>query len=130
MWPTGPVPTDPVPTGTIPSGSAYFQYPAVQPVQAVPAIKPIPLPPVEFDHAYGGQLVVTKFNDYSLIRMICKDVPTAIACSYRTYKTASGEPISCLILLGPKVHNDERALRHEMGHCQGWPGDHPGARYE
>ena len=75
QFPWFAIPTNPTTSsGTLPSGSADFQYPA-QPAQAVPAIKPIPLPPVEFDHAYGGQLVVTKFNDYSLIRMICKDTP-------------------------------------------------------
>ena len=84
------------------------------------ALKPVPLPPAEFDREYKGQLVVTKFNDYSLIRMICKDTPNAIACSYRTYKVATGAPISCLIMLGPKAHDDERALRHEIGHCNGW----------
>ena len=89
----------------------------------------IPLPPAEFDHEYKGQLVVTKWNDYSLIQLICKETKNAIACSYRTYDSVSGETLSCLIMLGPVAHNDERALRHEMAHCNGWPGDHPGARY-
>ena len=98
------------------------------PPAAVPTLKQIPLPPVEFDHPYAGQLNVTKWNDYSLIRFICKYTPTSIACSYRTYNTATGAPISCLIMLGPKAHDDERALRHEMGHCNGWSGKHEGAR--
>jgi hypothetical protein len=98
------------------------------PAQTAAALKPVPLPPVEFDRDYKGQLVVTKFNDYSLIRMICKDTPNAIACSYRTYKVATGAPISCLIMLGPKAHDDERALRHEIGHCNGWSDKHEGAR--
>jgi hypothetical protein len=120
---------------TLPSGVATQQANAQTNLwysgtpQIAPALKPVPLPPVEFDREYKGQLVVTKFNDYSLIRMICKDVPTAIACSYRTYKTTTGEPISCLILLGPKAHDDERALRHEIGHCNGWSNNHERARY-
>jgi hypothetical protein len=97
--------------------------------QPTPALKPVPLPPVEFDHAYTGQVIVTKWNDYSLIRFICKDTPNPIACSFRTYDSASGETISCLIMLGPDTWSDERAMRHEMAHCNGWPGDHPGARY-
>jgi len=24
--------------------------------------------------------------------------------------------------------NDERVRRHEIGHCNGWPADHPGGR--
>ena len=95
---------------------------------AVPTLKQIPLPPVEYDRAYNGQLIVTKWNDYSLIRFICKDSPTAIACSYRTYNTQTGAAISCLILLGPLAHNDPRALRHEIGHCNGWSDKHEGAR--
>ena len=96
--------------------------------QPTPALKPVPLPPVEFDHAYTGQVIVTKWNDYSLIRFICKDTPSAIACSYRTYNTVTGAPISCLVMLGPKAHDDERALRHEIGHCNGWSDKHEGAR--
>jgi hypothetical protein len=84
------------------------------------------LPPVEFDREYSGQMVVTKWNDYSLIRSICGD--KKVACSYRTYDSVTNKPISCLIMLGPLVWNDDRALRHERGHCNGWGGDHAGAR--
>jgi hypothetical protein len=45
------------------------------PANPTPALKPIPLPPPEFDREYKGQLVVTKWNDYSLIRHICKEPP-------------------------------------------------------
>jgi hypothetical protein len=132
------VPTNPS-SSTIPSGSADFQYPndvynrAVQKVEAqkaviAQALKSIPLPPVEFDHPYSGEVVITKWNDYTLLRSICKDVPTALGCSLRTYNGATGAPISCLIMLGPAIHNDERALRHEMAHCNGWPGNHENAR--
>jgi hypothetical protein len=86
------------------------------------------LPPAKYDRDYSGQLVVTKWNDYSLIRSICKDTKDAVACSYFTYDTASGHPISCLIMLGPVVWNDERAFRHERGHCNGWGADHAGER--
>lgn len=77
----------------------------------------------------SGQVVITRWNDYSLIRQICKDSPDSIACSYRTYNSVTGAPISCLIMLGPMAHTDERALRHEMGHCNGWTNDHERARY-
>jgi hypothetical protein len=107
--------------------------PAIPPERPIPAMMPIlprvALPPTEFDRPYAGQVVITKWNDYSLIRHICKDVPSAIACSYRTYDGVSGEALSCLIMLGPVAHNDARVMQHEMAHCNGWPGDHPGARY-
>jgi hypothetical protein len=89
----------------------------------------ITLPPAKYDGPYrGGQLIVTKWNDYSLIQHICKDVPNAVACSYKTYETATGKLISCLIMLGPAAHNNERVLRHETGHCNGWSDKHEGAR--
>jgi hypothetical protein len=87
------------------------------------------LPPPEFDYEYKGQMIVTKWNDYSLIRHICKDiVPPAVACSYRTYELDTGKPVSCLIILGPLVWDDPRTLRHEIAHCNGWGADHKGAR--
>jgi hypothetical protein len=92
----------------------------------MPAV--IPLPPAEFDHEYKGQLIITKWNDYSLIQMICKETTNAIACSYRTYDSISGKPISCLIMLGPLAHDNARVLQHEIGHCNGWSNKHEGAR--
>ena len=99
----------------------------------IPAMMPIlprvALPPVEYDHEYTGKLTVLKEPTYVFIRHVCADTPNPIACSFRTYDSASGETISCLIMLGPDTWSDERAMRHEMAHCNGWPGDHPGARY-
>ena len=88
-----------------------------------------PLPPAKFDRPYTGKLTILKPDDYALIRVVCSDAADPIACAFRTYDTATGETLSCLILLGPKVHDDERALRHEMGHCNGWSNDHERARY-
>ena len=89
----------------------------------------IALPPAEYDRAYAGKLTVLKEDNYVFIRHVCADTPNPIACSFRTYDSASGETISCLIMLGPDTWSDERAMRHEMAHCNGWPGDHPGAWY-
>jgi hypothetical protein len=108
--------------GTIPNGSPYFQYPPT-----APAMKPIPLPPLKYDHEYrGGQVIVTRWHNYDLLRLICKDNPTALACSYVVRNEITGEQISCLIMLGPAAWDDERALRHEMGHCNGWSNQHEG----
>ena len=96
----------------------------------LPVLSHVALPPAEYDRPYTGRLTVLKEDSYLLIRHVCNDTPNPVACSFRTYDTVSGETLSCLILLGPKVHNDERALRHEIGHCNGWGGDHPGARYD
>jgi hypothetical protein len=133
------VPTNPATTGVLPSGSASFKYPNDVHAEALarttatptaPALPPyVTLPPAKYDGEYrGGQLIVTKWNDYSLIQLICKDTPNAVACSYKTYDPISGKLISCLIMLGPAAHNNERVLRHEIGHCNGWSDNHEGAR--
>jgi hypothetical protein len=125
------------------SGSADFQYPddvharALAKATAKPAAIPgtptlparIMLPPPKCDGPYmGGQLIITKWNDYSLIRMICKDTPNPIACSYKTYEIASGKLISCLVMVGPVAHDNALVLRHEIGHCNGWSDKHEEAR--
>ena len=102
--------------------------PATMPISPPPF--PVALPPVEYDHRIRGQAdVITKKDDYDLIRLICKDTPNAIACSYRTYDSVSGKPISCLIMLGPGTWEDERVMQHEVGHCNGWSNNHERARY-
>ena len=109
-----------------PTAPTVLPGPLVGVVPTMPGY--IPLPPAEFDHEYKGQLVVTKWNDYSLIQLICKETKNAIACSYRTYDSVSGKPISCLIMLGPLAHNNAKVLQHEIGHCNGWSNKHEGAR--
>lgn len=96
--------------------------------QPLPVAWRVALPPVKFDRPYEGQLTIVKFKDYSLLRTIChKDITVdAIACTLFTYDNSTNG--SCLIMLGPKAWNDERLLRHEIGHCNGWPNDHVGAR--
>jgi hypothetical protein len=95
----------------------------------MPVPSHIALPPPEFDRPYTGKLTVLKEDNFVFIRHVCADVPNAIACSFRTYDSVSGETLSCLIMLGPGTWEDERAMRHEIAHCNGWPGDHPGGRY-
>jgi hypothetical protein len=46
---------------------------------------------------------------------------SAFACAIHTANY-------CLILLGPTVWDNEGILRHEIGHCNGWPQDHRGER--
>ena len=90
----------------------------------------VALPPVEFDHEYKGKLSVLKEENYAFIRHVCRDNPSAIACSYRTFDSATGVTISCLIMLGPMAHNDARVMKHEIAHCNGWSNSHEGARHD
>jgi hypothetical protein len=122
-----PTPIPPAPIALMPPA---IPIPRLAPIPVImPVPSHIPLPPVEFDHEYTGKLTVLKEDNYAFIRHVCRDNPTAIACTYRTYDSVTGETLSCLILLGPLAHDDPRAFRHERGHCNSWPADHPGARY-
>jgi hypothetical protein len=86
-------------SGTIPSGSPHFKYP---PTVTEPV--PVPIPPVKYDHEYrGGQVIVTRWHDYDMVRQICKGDPTAIACAYPVSNAKTGEQISCLILLVDQI---------------------------
>jgi hypothetical protein len=127
----GPIPPDIRPT---PAPVALMPPPIPPPPErpAIPAMMPVlshvALPPAEYDHEYTGKLTVLKEDDYTFIRYVCRNTANAIACSYRTYDLISGAPISCLIMLGPGTWTDERVMRHELGHCNGWSNKHEGAR--
>jgi hypothetical protein len=124
--PSQPTPIPPPTPAAIPIPP---QRPAPPPTPVMMPILPrIMLPPLEYDHEYKGKLTVLKEDNYVFIRHVCADTPNPIACSFRTFDSVTGVTLSCLIMLGPDVWNDERAMRHEMAHCNGWPGDHPGAR--
>src|SRR5262249_9877785 len=86
------------------------------------------LPPVEYDHYYDGDLTIKFVDTVAELREYCKsDAPQLLACSTHNAR-------SCIIMMV----NDEvmrkagwntgLLLRHEIGHCNGWPGDHPGER--
>ena len=81
---------------------------------------PIPMPPPQYAKPYTGLLSVVKMDDYSVLRSLCNSA-TAVACSIRT-------STSCLILLGPNVHDNRGATARRYSHCVGWPANHPGAR--
>jgi hypothetical protein len=109
------IPWEPIPKA---EGSTKPARPA--PPLSAPMIPHAPAPPIEFDGPYKGRLTVTNLEDYGIIRYICKN-PTAVACAIHT-------PGNCLILLGPGTWSNKDVMRHELGHCSGWPADHPGAR--
>ena len=98
LRPPMPIPTQPrPPIRPAPIPAKLTPPPVTAPISPFP----VALPPVEFDHEYKGKLTVLKQDNYLLIRELCRDVPTAIACSYRTYNSQTGEQLSCLIMLGP-----------------------------
>lgn len=83
----------------------------------------IPLGPDKFNKRPDGQqLTIIKTPSYGAIRFSCKS-DKAVACTI--YNTAE-----CIVMLGPKVHDNPRALQHELHHCAGWSPNHEDARYD
>ena len=83
------------------------------------------LPPVEYDHYYEGDLTIQIVQTLDELRTACGK-PT-LACAFPFEK-------SCVIIMVDDVvmrtrgWNTGVVLRHEIGHCNGWPEDHPGQR--
>lgn len=89
-------------------------------------------PPARFDHAYPGKLTV--------IRLPQKQVVAACAKLFAQYKVAATSSLvqrgcsavtsatSCTVVLIDKpfaLATPKAVLRHELGHCNGWPASHP-----
>lgn len=79
------------------------------------------LPPIEYDHPYHGELVVNYVMSPDEMNRRCYGTSLQIVgCAF----LGDGH-CTILILDGvvPKVR--DILLRHEIGHCNGWPRDHP-----
>jgi hypothetical protein len=86
------------------------------------------LPPVEYDKPYDGDLTIKMVATLEELRERCGTrIPKMLACAFHNSK-------SCVIYLVEDSVMRQRGwttgilLRHETGHCNGWPGDHPGER--
>jgi len=113
---------------------SFAQQPG-KPITTVPVktIAPVPLlhmilPPVEYDHDYDGDLTIKMVDSIEELRALCKvDAPQMLACSMHNSR-------SCLIIMVKDEVTRTRGwttgllLRHEIGHCNGWGGDHAGER--
>jgi hypothetical protein len=88
------------------------------------------LPLVEYDHKYYGTLNMNQISDELMAKLCPKtNFRTTLGCAYvgkddRVIMIASDETI--------KRAGWDRAtvVRDEIGHCNGWPNDHSGARWE
>src|SRR5262249_58987305 len=85
-------------------------------------------PPAEYDHYYEGDLTIRIVATIEELYAICQlKQPNLLACTLRNHH-------SCVIVLVDDDVMRRRSwttgmlLRHEMGHCNGWPGDHPNER--
>lgn len=85
----------------------------------LPAFADAGPPPAQYDHAYKGKLLVLPVDRTSLAR-VCHDW-AASACAY----VGRGK---CTVFIGASAQGTWRwnmLLQHEIGHCNGWPANHP-----
>ena len=89
------------------------------------------LPPLEYDHPYtaGGLLVIDGGDEME------KWCPNRHGFGYHSACARLDDSL-CIIIHAPEKQIIESGrtlnivMRHEIGHCNGWPEDHPGARAE
>jgi hypothetical protein len=78
-------------------------------------------PPPQYDHPYHGQVVEQRLSFLQLVKL-CHGLTTG--CSW----VSNGV---CYIALS-QDEKDDRLIalmrQHEIGHCNGWPGNHQGGR--
>lgn len=86
-------------------------------------------PPARFDHPYALKMVVKRVSPSQVVQT-CRKL-------YNQYSVGEGtigcstfdENAACIIVIPNKrvgFASPEAVLRHEIGHCNGWPAHHPG----
>jgi hypothetical protein len=90
-------------------------------------------PPPEFDKPYDGVLVIYRLP-LADVQKICTDFgQNKHACSFvkQVAHFRIGDRVTCFIMMPPDDVIDlyredpKDIIRHETGHCNGWPLDHP-----
>jgi hypothetical protein len=103
----------------------------VPPALPLPAARPgliwVFRPPPEYDKPFDGLLVIQELRGEEM-KGACWG--REIACA----RFLAANPDVCTIKLlvdfiKPPL-NREETIRHEIGHCNGWPGTHPGSKWE
>src|SRR5205085_10400186 len=113
-----------------PSESRQTKQPSLS-NRAAPAMQGwLILPPPEYDKPFTGKLTEIRVPPETM-RAICPKTifPLTLACAYPTRDQSE-----CLIImlsdemLKAAGWAPEIVRRHEVGHCNGFPADHRGAR--
>jgi hypothetical protein len=112
---------------------AALLFMALQPAQAQQVRRQYAdgLPPIEYDKPYTGELTIVRLTNEAEVLAICTVGKSKRACA----KVIDGPPSRCVIIMLTdeklKIYGDNHpalVMRHELGHCNGWDGDHRGER--
>jgi hypothetical protein len=91
-------------------------------------------PPAKYDHPYTGKLTIERVTDPAAVRAHCPNTKKPLGCAHhardlswcRVY-VVSDEYINQQYSAETRKlfgYTYENFLRHELGHCNGWPSDH------
>jgi hypothetical protein len=89
------------------------------------------LPPEEFDRPYDGDVIYEAARDQDHVRALCRGMNFNLGVALGCSRVIMGV---CYIIKVPDAeiravgHDPDVFMRHEMGHCNGWPAIHRGAR--
>lgn len=89
-------------------------------------------PPSRFDHPYAGHLTVERLPQRQVVEACARlfaryDVPARAAFNQHGCSAVTG-PSSCMVITIDRTFmkaTPQAVLRHEIGHCNGWPASHP-----
>lgn len=87
------------------------------------------LPPPQYDYLFPGPIIITRKASMNDLNAVCGGNRLLGACGARV-------AYSCQIFILPDnqladlVMSFWATIRHEIGHCNGWPADHPGRRHD
>jgi hypothetical protein len=86
-------------------------------------------PPARFDHAFHGKLDVTRLPQYR-VPLACQALlkPLGIPAHSNQRGCSIGNASECHVIIIDRPYHGtlpRDVLRHEIGHCNGWPANHP-----
>lgn len=89
-------------------------------------------PPKRFDHAYPGKLTVRYLPQSQVVKACTKLFEKYKIASKTTLRqhgcAAITSKTSCIVIAINKPYalaTPKAVVRHETGHCNGWPASHP-----
>ncbi|TIO15638.1 MAG: hypothetical protein E5X86_19920 [Mesorhizobium sp.] len=89
-------------------------------------------PPARFDHSYAGELTVIYLPQKQVVtacaELFAKYTVSATSSLVQRGCSAITSKTSCTVIVISKPYalaTPRAVLRHEIGHCNGWPADHP-----
>jgi hypothetical protein len=96
------------------------------------------LPPSEYDHPFEGRLLIIDGGDPGMMRLMCERTKAPpemyfLGCASLSpaIRKLYGDADCVIIHASEELHARYQwtvnlTVRHEIAHCNGWPGDHPG----